>query len=43
VLESYSVRITIDVAVGGALMGKSTKDVYELLEEIASNNYQLAN
>ena len=37
---SHSVRITIDAAAGGALMGKSTEDAYELLEEMASNNYQ---
>ena len=30
----------IDVAAGGALMGKEWDEAYELLEETASNNYQ---
>ncbi|PON31243.1 hypothetical protein PanWU01x14_371330, partial [Parasponia andersonii] len=33
-------RTIIDVVVGGALIGKSTDDAYELLEKIAANNYQ---
>ncbi|XP_038976654.1 uncharacterized protein LOC113463578 [Phoenix dactylifera] len=39
----HSVRITIDAAAGGTLMSKSTKEAYELLEEMASNNYQWSN
>ncbi|XP_017972556.1 PREDICTED: uncharacterized protein LOC108661169 [Theobroma cacao] len=35
-----SIKITIDVAAGGALMSKNATDVYDLLEEMASNNYQ---
>ncbi|XP_038973076.1 uncharacterized protein LOC120105078 [Phoenix dactylifera] len=38
-----SVRITIDAAAGGTLMSKSTEEVYKLLEEMASNNYQWSN
>ncbi|XP_021289808.1 uncharacterized protein LOC110420760 [Herrania umbratica] len=34
------IRITIDVATRGALMSKSIDEAYDLLEEIASNNYQ---
>jgi len=34
-----SVRISIDAAVGGALMGKSIEAAKALLEEMASNNY----
>ena len=30
----------IDATVGGALMGKERDEAYELLEEMASNNYQ---
>ena len=30
----------IDAAAGGMLMGKTPKATYELLEEMASNNYQ---
>ncbi|XP_052177527.1 uncharacterized protein LOC127791584 [Diospyros lotus] len=37
---SHLVRITIDAVARGALMGKSTEDACELLEEMASNNYQ---
>lgn len=33
-------RTTIDAAAGGALMGKSIDEAYDLLEEMASNNYQ---
>jgi len=31
----------INVAADGALMGKEQDETYELLEEMASNNYQL--
>jgi len=34
-----SVKISVDAAVGGALMGKSIEAVKALLEEMASNNY----
>jgi len=34
-----SVRISIDTATGGALMGKSIEAAKALLEEMASNNY----
>ena len=37
-----SVRISIDVAAGGALMGKSIEAAKVLLEEMASNNYHRA-
>ncbi|PON97897.1 hypothetical protein TorRG33x02_062120 [Trema orientale] len=30
----------VNAAAGGALMGKSTNDAYELLEEMVANNYQ---
>ncbi|XP_038976409.1 uncharacterized protein LOC113461320 [Phoenix dactylifera] len=40
---THSVRITIDAAAGGTLMSKSTEEAYELLEEMASNNYQWSN
>ncbi|KAH9698609.1 hypothetical protein KPL71_024069 [Citrus sinensis] len=33
-------RTMIDAAAGGTLMGKTPKATYELLEEMASNNYQ---
>ena len=33
-------RSTIDVVAGGALMSKTHEAAYELLEELASNNYQ---
>ncbi|WRX15315.1 Retrotransposon gag domain - like 10 [Theobroma cacao] len=33
-------RITIDAAVVGALTSKSIDEAYDLLEEMASNNYQ---
>jgi len=33
------VKISVDAAVGGALMGKSIEAVKALLEEMASNNY----
>ena len=36
----YAVRITIDAAAGGALMSKSTEEAYDLLEKMATNNYQ---
>ncbi|XP_038973879.1 uncharacterized protein LOC120105457 [Phoenix dactylifera] len=40
---THSVRITIDAAAGGTLMSKSIEEAYELLEEMASNNYQWSN
>ncbi|KAL6288360.1 hypothetical protein ACE6H2_005870 [Prunus campanulata] len=33
-------KTTIDAAAGGALMGKTETEAYNLLEEMASNNYQ---
>ncbi|XP_048499890.2 uncharacterized protein LOC125497367 [Beta vulgaris subsp. vulgaris] len=38
-----SVRITIDAAAGGAIMGKTTEVANRLLEEMASNNYHWSN
>ncbi|EOY21213.1 Uncharacterized protein TCM_012596 [Theobroma cacao] len=35
-----SIKTTIDVAAGGALISKNAADVYNLLEEIALKNYQ---
>ncbi|XP_017970470.1 PREDICTED: uncharacterized protein LOC108660713 [Theobroma cacao] len=35
-----SIKTTIDAAAGGALMSKNVADAYNLLEEMASNNYQ---
>ncbi|XP_017974489.1 PREDICTED: uncharacterized protein LOC108661567 [Theobroma cacao] len=35
-----SIKTTIDVAVGGALMSKNAANAYNLLEEMALNNYQ---
>ncbi|WRX08623.1 Retrotransposon gag domain - like 6 [Theobroma cacao] len=35
-----SIKTTIDAAAGGALMSKNATDTYNLLEEMASNNYQ---
>ena len=37
---TYSVRITIDVTTRGALMSKSMEEAYDLLEKMATNNYQ---
>ena len=36
---AQSVHSTIDVAVGGTLMNKMEDDVYNLIEEIALNNF----
>ena len=36
-------RINIDAAAGGSLMGKSLDEAYDLLEEMANNNYQWPN
>jgi len=36
------VKIPVDAAVGGALMGKSIEAAKVLLEEMASNNYHLS-
>ncbi|XP_057246916.1 uncharacterized protein LOC130589365 [Beta vulgaris subsp. vulgaris] len=38
-----SVRITMDAAAGGAIMGKTTEVANRLLEEMASNNYHWSN
>ncbi|WRX13587.1 Retrotransposon gag domain - like 10 [Theobroma cacao] len=35
-----SIKTTIDAAADGALMSKNATDPYNLLEEMASNNYQ---
>ncbi|XP_021279860.1 uncharacterized protein LOC110413413 [Herrania umbratica] len=35
-----SIKTIIDAAAGGALMSKNAVDAYNLLEEMASNNYQ---
>ena len=35
-----NIKMIIDTAAGGALMGKERDEAYDLLEEIASNNYQ---
>ena len=35
-------RTMIDVVAGGALMSKIYDEAYTLLEELASNNYQLS-
>lgn len=35
-----SIKTTIDAATGGALMIKNVVDAYNLLEDMASNNYQ---
>ena len=40
---TYAVRITIDAAVGGALMSKSIEEAYDLLKKMATNNYQWSN
>ena len=40
---THAVRITLDAAAGGTLMGKSSEDAHELIEEMASNNYQWSN
>ena len=37
---SSSTRTSIDAAAGGALMGKSYDEAYDLLETMAANNYQ---
>ena len=36
-------RTVIDAAAGGALMGKSASEAFNLLEVMASNNYQWPN
>ena len=36
-------RTVIDVVAGGALMGKSANEAFNLLEVMASNNYQWPN
>jgi len=35
-----NIKIIIDAAAGGALIGKEYDEAYELLEEMASNSYQ---
>lgn len=35
-----SLRASIDVAVGGTIIGKSPKEACDLFEEMASDNYQ---
>ncbi|XP_017973115.1 PREDICTED: uncharacterized protein LOC108661374 [Theobroma cacao] len=35
-----TIKTTIDVAAGGALMSKNATDAYNMLEKMASNNYQ---
>ncbi|XP_017984334.1 PREDICTED: uncharacterized protein LOC108663627 [Theobroma cacao] len=40
ILNGY-VRTTTNATIGGALMVKSIDEAYDLLEEMASNNYQL--
>ena len=37
---THSVRISVDAAAGGALMGKEVDEAYNLLEEMASNSFQ---
>jgi len=37
------VRLMIDVAAGGTLMSKTEEKAYNLIEEIALNNYQWSN
>lgn len=37
---SATTRTMIDAAAGGTLMGKTLEEAYELLDEMASNNYQ---
>ena len=38
----WSVKISVDAAAGGALMGKSIEATKALLEEMASNNHHWA-
>jgi hypothetical protein len=38
-----STRTLIDATLGGAFMNKSQDDAYNLLEEMATNNYQWPN
>ena len=37
------IRSTIDVVVGETLMSKTEDEAYNLIEEIALNNFQLSN
>ena len=37
---TYSMKTLVDTAMGGGLMGKSAKKAEQLIEEIATNNYQ---
>lgn len=39
----YNTRITIDVAIGGALMNKPFNDAYALIKNLARNHYQWGN
>ena len=40
---SFSTKTTIDAAACGALMVKSPQETQDLIEEMATNNYQWAN
>ena len=40
---TQSIRFTINVAVGGTLMNKIEDEAYNLIEEMALNNFQLSN
>ncbi|XP_020272432.1 uncharacterized protein LOC109847612 [Asparagus officinalis] len=40
---TYNTRMTVDAAVGGALMNKTIDEAYTLIEDMAQNHYQWAN
>ncbi|XP_071917054.1 uncharacterized protein [Coffea arabica] len=40
---TYPTKTHVDAAAGGALMGKITREAQQLIEEMATNNYQWAN
>ena len=40
---TQSVRSTIDAAAGGTLMNKTEDEAYNLIEEMALNNFQWSN
>jgi len=40
---SYTTKMTVDAAVGGALMNKNYTEAYALIEDMAQNHYQWTN
>ena len=40
---SYTTKMTVDAAAGGALMNKNYTEAYALIEDMAQNHYQWTN